>query len=185
MSTDPSADVSLLAVGMQVRAVDSEPVFSSDPKSGDVGEVIEASPPSYLVRWQSTAETWMQRANLESLGGGDPEPAETAEPAKPVPATPSRARYFMRYGGIIVFGLLTARGWIPALKDAVSHPTLRSVIVVALVLGGVVVAIVLARRRAALVRQARADQAAADAASRPSGDEAMAGIENERETPSP
>ena len=134
MSMQTPAEPRPLAVGMQVRAIDSEPVFASDPTSGDLGEIVEASSASYLVRWQSGAETWMQRAHLEPLAGAPAAPVTTAELPAPVAATVARGRYLVRYGGIILFGLLTARGWIPALADAVSHPTPRGVAAVALVL---------------------------------------------------
>ena len=147
MSIDP-ADVGELAVGTQVRALDSEKVFASDPESGDEGEVVEASAGSYLVRWESGSESWMRRSNLEQLDGFEPEaPEPVAVPAR-VAGPMGRGRYVVRYAGIIVFGLLTARGWIPALGDAVAHPTLRSIAVIALVLALVVVVVVVGIRAA-------------------------------------
>jgi hypothetical protein len=110
MSSDPR-EPAPLAVGMQVRAIDSEPVFSSDPSSGDLGEVVEASSASYLVRWKSGAETWMQRANLEPLGLGASPLTDGALPA-PVAATVRGGRYLMRYAALIVFVLLLARSWL-------------------------------------------------------------------------
>jgi hypothetical protein len=111
MSTDPR-EPGPLAVGMQVRAIDSEPVFSSDPSSGDLGEVVEASSSSYLVRWKSGAETWMQRANLEPLGPGDATPLTDAALPVPVAATVRGGRHLMRYAALIAFVLLLARSWL-------------------------------------------------------------------------
>src|ERR1700712_2330328 len=99
MSTDPS-DVGELAVGTQVRALDSEKVFASDPESGDEGEVVEASAGSYLVRWESGSESWMRGANLEQLDGFEAEePEVVAAPAR-APAPMGRGRYVVRYAGI-------------------------------------------------------------------------------------
>jgi hypothetical protein len=158
MSTDPSADTGELAVGTQVRAIDSEPVFSSDPTSGDEGEIVEASAGSYLVRWESGSETWMRRANLEPVADLEAESPEAVALPAPVAGPIGRGRYLVRYGGIIVFGLLTARNWIPALGHAVSHPTPRSIVVIVLAVGVAGVAIAVRLSRASGMRRARSDR---------------------------
>jgi hypothetical protein len=170
MSTDP-ADVGELAVGTHVRALDSEKVFASDPESGDEGEVVEASAGSYLVRWKSGSESWMRRANLEQLDGFEAEKPEAAAVPARVAGHMGRGRYVARYAGIIVFGLLTARGWIPALGRTLSHLTPRSICVILLVLAIAAYAVASALGQTPGMRRARA---AAEAA-----------VDNARKTPDP
>jgi hypothetical protein len=164
MSTDPR-EPGPLAVGMQVRAIDSEPVFASDPSSGDLGEVVEASSTSYLVRWKSGAETWMQRANLEPLGPGASPLTDAALPA-PVAATMRGGRYLIRYAALIVFVLLLARSWLSSLSDTAAHPSARSVAAMALVLVVLVVGVVFGVRQTNENRAARAERQLAFARAR-------------------
>jgi hypothetical protein len=136
MSSDP--DPAPFRVGMQVRAVDSEPVFSSDPSTGDVGTVREASPSGYLVRWQSGAETWMQRGQLEAVTGLAPSPFASGELPAPMAVLARRGVLLWRYAGTIVFLALFAWIWIPSITGNLRHPSLVS----GLATAGLIVALV-------------------------------------------
>lgn len=153
MSSDPDGE---LSAGTQVRAVGSEPVFSSDPSSGDVGKVLEVAPTGYLVRWKSGAETWMQRENVEPVDGPAASPLVVGGLPVPVPAVARRAQLLVRYAGTVVFLAVFAWIWIPSITGNLRHPSLQS----GAVAGGLIVALVAFGVRA--IRSIPADVRAAE-----------------------
>ena len=154
MSSEPEREP--LPVGMQVRAVDSEPVFSSDPSTGDVGKVIEVAPTGGLVRWQSGAETWMQRKHLAPVSRVGPLPLASGELPVPMAALGRRGVLIRRYASTIVFLAVFAWIWSPSIAGDLRHPTLQSGIATA----GLIVALVAFGVRA--IRSVPADQQAAE-----------------------
>jgi hypothetical protein len=188
MSTDPAREP--LSVGMQVRAVDSVPVFSSDPTSGDVGKVIEASPTGYLVRWKSGAETSMQREKLEPVGGLDASPLDSMDLPAPVAAVARRGQLLVRYAGTVVFIAVFAWIWIPSISGNLRHPSLQSAAIAVALVVGLVAFGVRAIRAIPADQQAAEDAKAANTSSRAARSQFMPVLKLERkkkqddETPS-
>jgi hypothetical protein len=158
IGVEPGAtEVRPLRVGERVRSTNDEPMFSSDPKAGDVGRVVQTSASSSLVRWADGSESWAARASLEPLQIGDPLSMGLGAGGTPVArssptAPPSPGRPRPRYVRVLL--AIAPAAWViltllPALTRLVRHPTPLKIALGALAVTALIVLVAVSRHRSA------------------------------------